>query len=130
MTMEPCLPVETDLERIDGLLADLGTLNRRCGSESLTEADYLTLSRRMRVRLKALRASLIEAEEPPIELTEVGVGAAEAIAAAGRVGQDPAVQALLRRIPALMTAQQLAARPSVRRARFYGAFAAIDGGRP
>ena len=129
MTTDPRLPVETDLERIDGVLADLGTLNRRCGSESLTEEDYLTLSRRMRDRLKAVRASLTEAEEPPIELTEAGIDAADAIAAAGRVGQDPEVQALLRRIPALMTAQQLADRPSVRRARFYGNFAAIDGGR-
>lgn len=129
MSIDPQLPAETDLERIDGVLADLGTLNRRAGSESLTEADYLTLARRMRARLKALRASLTEAEEPPINLTNAGVQAVEAIEAAGRIGQDPAVQALLRRIPALMTAQQLAERPSVRRARFYGPFAAIDGGR-
>lgn len=125
MSIDPCLPPETDLERIDGLLADLGTMNRRAANHSLEEDDYLTLSRRMRERLKALRASYLEADEPLIELTDAG----EAIAAAGRMGRNPDVQALLRRIPALMTAQQLADRPTVRRARFYGNFAAIDGGR-
>ena len=128
MSIEPCLPPETDLERIDGLLADLGTMTRRAANQTLDEDDYRTLARRMRERLKALRASQLDpaAEDAPIELTDAGA----AIAAAGRVGRDLDVQGLLRRIPALMTAQQLADRPSVRRARFYGNFAAIDGGRP
>lgn len=125
MSIETCPPAETDLERIDGLLADLGTLNRRAGTENLTEADYRTLAARMRGRLKALRASHLEADESPIELTDAGA----AVAAAGRIGRDPNVQALLRRIPALMTAQQLVDRSSVSHARFYGPFAAIDGGR-
>lgn len=125
MSIDPCLPPETDLDRIDGLLADLGTIVRRAGSETLSEEDFRTLASRMRTRLKDLRESLTE-EVEPIVLTD----ATEAIAAAGRLGRDPAVQSLLRRMPALMTARQLATRPPGTSARFYGPFAAIDGGRP
>lgn len=124
MSTQTIAPAETDLELIDGLLADLGTMTRRAANEALTEEDFATLSRRMRCRLQALRAAAQEAE--PIELTDV----AAAIATASQVGQSPELRGLIRRIPGLMTAQQLACHPGVGRARMYGDFAAIDGGRP
>lgn len=122
MSIEPITPAETDLERIDGLLADLGTITRRAANEALTEEDFRVLSRRMRSRLQALRAEAREAQ--PFELTDV----AAAIATASQVGQSPELRSLIRRIPGLMTAQQLACHPGVGRARMYGDFAVIDGG--
>ncbi len=124
MSTEPMTPAETDLERIDGLLADLGTMNRRAAAQTLDEADWLTLARRMRRRLLDLRASLEEAAEPLV-LTD----AAEAVLVAGEVGRSPQLQALIRRMPALMTARQLAETPGVGSFRFRGSLAVVDGGR-
>lgn len=117
---------ETDLELIDGALADLGSIHRRAAAQTLPEADFRELMTRVRTRLRALRLAHLGGDEPVLVLTDAGAAAAVACA----VGQKPEVRALLRRIPALMTAQQLADSPGVSRARFYGPFAAIDGGRP
>lgn len=125
-TADPNIEAETELQLTDRALADLGALHRRAGCETLTEADFRALTTRMRQRLRRLRALHLEAleTEGPLELTD----AAAAVASAEAAGRSPDVQALLRRIPALMTAQQLADHPEVTRARFHGAFAVVDGG--
>lgn len=115
---------ESELEQIDAALADLGTLHRRAGAQTLTEEDFRGLVRGIRSRLISLRAAAMADEEPPLELTDAGVAAALAC----NVAQRPEVQRLIRRVPSLMTARNLAAHPGVGRARFHGDFAAIDGG--
>jgi hypothetical protein len=125
MTPQPNLTAETDLERIDGVLADLGTIARRAGAETLDEADFRALMMRARLRLKALRASLqVEAD-----VAEAPIDAAQASSLAAEVGRDPGLRELIRRNPGLMTARQLADRPEVSRARTYGPLAVVDGGR-
>lgn len=119
------IDTETELQLIDGALADLGTLDRRARCQTLSEDEYRTLSRRLRDRLKALRAARLDSDEPAILLTDAGMAAAVACA----VGQRPEIRELIRRAPALMMASQLADHPGITRVRTYGSFAAIDGGR-
>lgn len=121
MMTDPTPTDETELEMIDGLLADIGTLQRRANHD-LTEGEFLTLVNRSRRRLRNLRSARLD-DDAPVELTDAGA----VVAAAGRVAQSPQLQQLIRRIPELMTAQKLADHPSIKRARFYGPFAAIDG---
>lgn len=119
------IDTETELQLIDGALADLGNLDRRARCQTLSEDDYTTLSRRLRDRLKALRAARLDSDEPAILLTDAGMAAAVACA----VGQRPEIRELIRRAPALMMASRLADHPEITRVRTYGSFAAIDGGR-
>ena len=131
MTMNPTPyaalpPHESDLDRIDGALADLGCIVRRAACGTLEEPDFIGLVGRIRERLKALRGALqVEAD-----VAEALIDAAQAKTLAGRVGRDPALRELIRRNPGLMTARQLASNPGVRRARLYGRLAVVDGDRP
>lgn len=126
MTADHNTETQTELQLIDGCLADLGTLFRRHEAETLTEEDGLALMNRMRRRLKALRSNRLADAGEELELTDAGA----AYAAATQVARHPNLQALLRRVPRLMTARNLADHPGVTRARFHGPFAAIDGDRP
>ena len=123
--MTEVFATETDLELIDHALADLGSIHRRAGTDAFTEEDFRGLMTRVRGRLKTLRSSLLDSDEPALVLTDAGMAAAVACA----VGQKPEIRDLIRRVPSLMTAQHLAQHPGVAKARIYGDFAAIDGGR-
>lgn len=65
--------------RIELALADIGTLHRRAGNETLTEIDFRTLMNRIRRQLQTLRAELQAEELLPadFELTEAGQALAE-----------------------------------------------------
>ncbi len=121
---------ETELEMIDGALADLGVIHRRAGAATLPEADFRELMTRVRSRLRVLRAVHLGHDEPALVLTDAGMSAAAAIEAAGAIGQRPEIRELIRRAPGLMTARSLIDNPAVLRARFHGPLAVIDGGRP
>lgn len=117
---------ETELQLIDGCLADVGTLTRRHEAEILTEEEGMALLARLRRRLRTLRLHHLADNGEELELTDAGA----AFVAATDVAQHPNLQALLRRIPELMTARNLADHPGISRARFYGPFAAVDGAQP
>lgn len=119
----PTTPDIPDRDLILGALADLGSIVRQAGTERFEEAAFRRLAGQIRASLHELAARLGD-DEPEIELTD----ASAASAAAQAMAQRPEVAALMRRIPALMTAQQLAGHAGVGRARFHGPFAAIDGG--
>ena len=115
---------DTDLELVDALLAHLGVLRRRSEAESLSEEDGRDLMNRMRSDLRALRASLCGHDEAEIVLTDAGGAALMAFEAARQSAFGDAV----RRSHRLTTGRALMER-GVKRARFYGPFAAIDGDR-
>lgn len=130
MTADPTTHDETELELIDGALADLGAIHRRASSQTLPEADFRELMTRVRSRLRVLRAAHLGSDEPALVLTDAGMSAADAIEAAGVIGQRPEIRELIRRAPGLMTARSLIDNPAVMKARFHGPLAVIDGGRP
>lgn len=120
------IAAETPLELVQHALQDLGHLHRSQDNNTLTEAQYLHLMTNTRERLLQLRVLLSEDGEEIVELTDAGA----AVAAALNVGQSPQVQALIRRMPEVMTARMLAEHPGVSEGRRYGAFVAIEGDRP
>ncbi len=119
------IAAETPLELVVHALQDLGHIHRSQEAGTLTEAHYLHLMNDTRERLQLLRSILSGEGEEVVELTDAGA----AVLTALKVGQNPDVQALIRRAPGLMTAQMLADHPGVKTARRYGDFAAIDGDR-
>lgn len=74
-----------EVQLLDAVLADLGSVVRRSRFGTLEEADFDGLMARARARLKALRAARqAEADLEPLELTEAG----RAYAAATEVALD------------------------------------------
>lgn len=121
------LSKETPLELVEHALEDLGAIHRWQQAGTLTEAEYTLLMGDTRDRLKLLRDHLSPEGEEAIELTDAGA----AVLAALKVGQDPQTRELIRRMPGLMTARNLAEHGAAAgRGRRYGDFVALDGDRP
>jgi hypothetical protein len=118
----------TELELIDGALADIGTIWRRSGEKTLSNADFAELMRRSRQRLLALR-DIALTDEPEVELTEAG----QAMLTARSIAFNPAMIAALKRLPGIRTARQLLDDSDLddasgRRPRVVGGLELIQGG--
>jgi hypothetical protein len=100
--------VDAELQLIDLVLADLGTLHRRATAETLSGEDLRQLVNRARFRLRLVRAAreAEAAEAAPIELTDKAV----AYAAAAQVGARPDVLTGIMRRCRLTTGTGLARR--------------------
>lgn len=104
-------PLTHPLDLVEATLADLGTLHRRAGNETLTEGDFRALTRRMRDNLRALRQQLQDEEGGTLVLTD----AASALVRAEemkrtlktRPGQPLGLASLLGRVPGLMRGSDL-----------------------
>lgn len=99
----------TDLDVINFLLADIGTVVRRRRENTLSDEDFETLMGRSRARLKHLRDQRM-VEDLGIELTDAG----NAVAQARDLFRQPGVLDLFRRLPGLMTGRELAEKPFAR----------------
>lgn len=99
----------TPLERVRVCKAALGLIVRRAVAETLTEDEFARLAGRMRSQLNALERDL--ADEPPIELTDLGASLGRLLDA-GLI--KPGAELL----------------PGAQRARTYGHLAVIDGDVP
>lgn len=120
-----------EIETINLVLADLGTLRRRAHAESLTPDDFEALMGRARERLVGLRAAR-HAEEMRGYQTEVAQALDTAHSLASTIGRDPTIRSLMARLPGLVRASDLARTPrlpkGVNRGRAYGELVVIDGG--
>ncbi len=125
-----------DLERIEAVLADLGTIVRRAGAETLSEEDFRGFASRARGNLIALRASLRAERETDIEagggfeLTGLGLTTLGQALSDSADQRRASIKALASRIDGLMTGADLARLPQgVTRARVCRTLVVIDGGR-
>ncbi len=125
-----------DLDRIEAVLADLGTIVRRAGAETLSEEEFHGFASRARRNLIALRASLRAERETDIEggggfeLTGLGLTTLGQALSDSADQRRASIKALASRIDGLMTGADLAALPQgTARARVCGTLIVIDGGR-
>ena len=104
-------PLTHPLDLVEATLADLGTLHRRAGNETLTEGDFRTLTRRMRDNLRALRQQLEDEEGGTLVLTDLGLALTQAEnvkrTLKARPGQSLGLADLLARVPGLRRASDL-----------------------
>jgi len=104
-------PLTHPLDLVEATLADLGTLHRRAGNETLTEGDFRTLTRRMRDNLRALRQQLEDEEGGTLVLTDLGLALTQAEnvkrTLKARPGQSLGLADLLSRVPGLRRASDL-----------------------
>lgn len=111
--------------RIELALADLGTIHRRAGSETLNEIDFRSLMNRIRRQLQTLRAELQAEDADPADfaLTEAGQALAD---------RNPTFAGLIAGL-GLMTARDLAEGRGPPRTRAWTRgnvrLGVIDGGR-